>query len=56
MSQLGFVRSVVRTCLRIGKNDRVSIFVWRHMLDLAEAFALECRRAGAKTSYRGRDR
>ncbi len=49
MSQLGFVRSVVRTCLRIGKNDRVSIFVWRHMLDLAEAFALECRRAGAKT-------
>lgn len=48
MSAPGFVRSVVKTCLRIGKEDNVSIFAWRHMLDLAEAFALECRRTGAK--------
>lgn len=44
-----FVESVVRTCLRVRREDRVSIFAWRHMLDLAEAFALECKRVGAKT-------
>lgn len=44
-----FVESVVRTCLRVRREDRVSIFTWRHMLDLAEAFALECKRVGAKT-------
>ncbi len=42
-----FVKRVVRTCLRIGKDDKVTIFAWRHMLDLAEAFAMECRRTGA---------
>jgi leucyl aminopeptidase (aminopeptidase T) len=49
MSTPGFVRSVVRTCLRVRREDRVSIFAWHHVLDLAEAFALECARAGAKT-------
>jgi leucyl aminopeptidase (aminopeptidase T) len=49
MSSPAFVRSVVRTCLRVGRDDRVSIFAWRHMLDLAEALAWECRRTGAKT-------
>jgi leucyl aminopeptidase (aminopeptidase T) len=49
MSAPGFVKSVVKTCLRIRKEDRVSIFAWRHMLDLAEALALECKRTGAKT-------
>ncbi len=42
-----FVKRVVRTCLRIGKDDKVTIFAWRHMLDLAEAFAMECKRTGA---------
>jgi leucyl aminopeptidase (aminopeptidase T) len=42
-----FVERVVKSCLRIVKDDRVTIFTWRHMLDLAEAFALECERAGA---------
>lgn len=42
-----FVERVVKSCLRIGKDDRVTIFAWRHMLDLAEAFAIECERAGA---------
>jgi leucyl aminopeptidase (aminopeptidase T) len=49
MANPGFVKSVVNTCLRIGGEDRVAIFTWRHTLDLAEAFALECRRIGAKT-------
>jgi leucyl aminopeptidase (aminopeptidase T) len=49
MSMPNFVKSVVRTCLRIGKDDRVVISGWHHMLDLAEAFTIECRRAGAKT-------
>jgi len=35
--------------MRIGTEDRVCIFTWRHTLDLAEAFALECQRSGAKT-------
>jgi aminopeptidase len=39
-----FVKRVVRTCLRIGKDDRVTIYSWRHMVDLAEAFAMECKR------------
>ncbi|UCE95718.1 MAG: aminopeptidase [Candidatus Bathyarchaeota archaeon] len=43
-----FVKEVVRTCLRIGKNDRVMIFTWRHTIDLAEALAKECTRAGAR--------
>jgi len=43
-----FVKSVVRTCLRIGKQDRVVLSTWRHTLDLAEAFEMECRRAGAQ--------
>lgn len=51
MSTPGFVKSVVKTCLRVGRDDRVSIFAWRHMLELAEAFALECRRTGAKTHF-----
>ncbi len=42
-----FVERVVRSCLRIGKDDRVIIFAWRHMLDLAEALAFECERSGA---------
>ena len=42
-----FVKRVVKSCLRIAKDDRVTIFAWRHMLDLAEAFAIECERAGA---------
>ena len=42
-----FVKRVVRTCLRIRKDDKVTIFAWRHMLDLAEAFAMECKRIGA---------
>lgn len=49
MAMPGFVKSVVDTCLRIREEDRVAIFTWRHTLDLAEAFALECRRIGAKT-------
>lgn len=42
-----FVKKVVRTCLRIGTNDKVTIYSWRHMIDLAEAFAIECKRNGA---------
>jgi leucyl aminopeptidase (aminopeptidase T) len=42
-----FVERVVKSCLRIGKDDRVTIFAWRNMLDLAEAFAVACERAGA---------
>lgn len=42
-----FVERVVKSCLRIGKDDKVTIFAWRHMLDLAEAFAVECERTGA---------
>jgi len=49
MSTPPFVKSVVKTCLQIRKDDRVTISTWRHMLDLAEAFAIECRRAGAQT-------
>ncbi|MDH5634214.1 MAG: aminopeptidase [Candidatus Bathyarchaeota archaeon] len=44
-----FVRKVVRSCLRIGKKDRVMICSWRHMMSLAEAFAMECKRNGAHT-------
>jgi aminopeptidase len=42
-----FVERVVKTCLKVGKDDRVHIFAWSHMLDLAEALAMQCRRAGA---------
>jgi len=35
--------------MQIGTEDRVLIFTWRHTLDLAEAFALECQKSGAKT-------
>lgn len=42
-----FVERVVKKCLRIGKDDKVTILAWRHMLDLAEAFAVECEKAGA---------
>ncbi|MFX0068233.1 MAG: aminopeptidase [Promethearchaeota archaeon] len=44
-----FVKRVVNTCLRIGKDDRVLIYAYPHILDLAKAFVLECRRTGAKT-------
>jgi leucyl aminopeptidase (aminopeptidase T) len=47
MATPSFVRSVVRTCLGIGSDDSVNIFTWQHTLDLAEAFALECQKAGA---------
>lgn len=49
MATPSFVKRVVKTCLRIEKGDKVAIFSWRHMLDLAEAFAMECKRAGAHT-------
>ena len=49
MAVPAFVKRVVKTCLRIGKDDKVVIFAWRHMLDLAEAFSMECKRAGAHT-------
>jgi len=42
-----FVERVVKSCLQIGKDDKVAIFTWRHTLDLAEAFAVACERAGA---------
>jgi leucyl aminopeptidase (aminopeptidase T) len=42
-----FVKKVIRTCLRIGKNDRVTIYSWNHTIGLAEAFAIECKRSGA---------
>lgn len=42
-----FVERVVKNCLRIRSNDKVTIFTWRHMLDLAETFAVACERAGA---------
>lgn len=45
----GFVNRVVKNCLRIGKSDRVAIHTWKHTIPLAEAFAIECREAGAKT-------
>ncbi len=44
-----FVTNVVKNCLHVGKEDRVMVYTWRHTLDLAEAFVLECRKAGAKT-------
>lgn len=47
MSTPSFVRNVVRTCLRIGPDDSVNIFTWQHTLDMAQAFALECQKAGA---------
>ncbi len=49
MAMSAFVRSVVGTCLRIRDEDRVAIFTWRHTLNLAESFVLECRRIGAET-------
>jgi leucyl aminopeptidase (aminopeptidase T) len=42
-----FVQKVVQNCLRIGEDDYVMIFAWRHMLELAEAFALGCQKSGA---------
>ena len=47
MAVPAFVKKVVGTCLRIGKDDRVTVFSWRHTIELAEAFAIECRRKGA---------
>ncbi|UCH31258.1 MAG: aminopeptidase [Candidatus Bathyarchaeota archaeon] len=47
MTAPSFVKRVVKTCLRIGKDDRVSILSWRHMLNLAESFAMECKKADA---------
>ncbi len=47
MTAPSFVKRVVNTCLRLNKEDRVTIFAWRHMLDLAQAFAIECKRIGA---------
>ncbi|MCK5631505.1 aminopeptidase [Candidatus Bathyarchaeota archaeon] len=44
-----FARRVVKTCLRIGSNDRVAIFTWGHTIDLAEDLEIECRKAGAQT-------
>lgn len=49
MALPAFVESVVSTCLRIRENDRVCIFTWGHTVDLAEAFAFECQKIGAKT-------
>ena len=49
MALPAFVKSVVSTCLRIREDDRVCIFTWGHTVDLAEAFAFECQRIGAKT-------
>lgn len=43
-----FVERVVKSCLRISIDDKVTIFTWRHTLDLAEAFAAACERAGAQ--------
>ena len=48
MSTHSFVKSVVKTCLHIGKDDRVAIFAWRHTLDMAEAFAIESKKTGAQ--------
>lgn len=48
MATTSFVKRVVKTCLRIGKGDRVTIFTWRHTLDLAEALTIECIKVGAK--------
>ena len=48
MAITSFVKRVVKTCLRIGKGDRVTIFTWRHTLNLAEALTIECVKAGAK--------
>jgi len=42
-----FVEKVVKSCLRIGKDDKVCIFTWQHTLDLAEAFAIACEKSGA---------
>lgn len=44
-----FVEKVVSSCLRVGKNDRITIYSWRHTIGLAEAFAMECKRHGAHT-------
>jgi leucyl aminopeptidase (aminopeptidase T) len=44
-----FAKSVVKTCLRVKKADKVTISTWQHTLDLAEALAIECRREGAFT-------
>ena len=49
MKTLGFVKSIVHSCLRIREEDRVCIFTWDHTLGLAEAFVLECQNVGAKT-------
>jgi leucyl aminopeptidase (aminopeptidase T) len=49
MSIPSLANKVVKTCLRIGKEDRVSIFSWRHTMELAEAFVLACQKTGAKT-------
>jgi len=42
--------NVVNQSLRIREDDVVHISTSRHMLDLAEEIAMECRRAGAETT------
>ena len=49
MKTLGFVKNIVHSCLRIREEDRVCILTWGHSLRLAEAFAMECQKVGAKT-------
>lgn len=39
----------MKDCLRIGAEDNVLITTWQHMIDLANAIALECHKVGAKT-------
>jgi len=43
-------QNVVNQSLRIREDDVVHITTSRHMLDLAEEIAMECRRAGAETT------
>jgi len=49
MAAPAFVGRVLGKCLRIREEDRVCIFTWNHTFDLAEAFAFECQKLGAKT-------
>jgi leucyl aminopeptidase (aminopeptidase T) len=43
-------QNIVNQSLRIREDDVVHITASRHMLDLAEEVAMECRRAGAETT------
>ena len=40
-------KKIVRDCLRIKKNDMVTINTWHHTIDLAEVLAFECYKVGA---------